>query len=89
MAVSGGIDFDNKRWEEEVHTQLVHTNEAAPVLPLMCPETVKRIAENRDVQVLSLMRIWLPLREMMAKPVPRIWANELFPMQTQWPVTGW
>jgi hypothetical protein len=50
MAVSGGIDFDNKGWEEDIHTQLVHTNEAAPVLTLMLAETGKRIAEGGDVQ---------------------------------------
>jgi hypothetical protein len=50
MAVSGGIDFVDKGWEENVHTQLMHTNEAAPVLMLVCLETVKRIAEGRDVQ---------------------------------------
>ncbi len=50
IAASGSIDFDNKGWEEDVHTQLVHTNEAAPVLTLMCPDAVKRIAEGGDVQ---------------------------------------
>jgi hypothetical protein len=52
-AVSGGIDFGDKGWEEDIHTQLVHTNEAAPVLMLVCLETVKRIAEGRDVQAVS------------------------------------
>ncbi len=50
MVVSGGIDFDNKGWEEDVHTQLVHTDKTAPMLMLVCPETVKRIEEGRDVK---------------------------------------
>jgi hypothetical protein len=50
MAVSGHVDFNNKGWEENVHTQLVHTNETAPMLMLVCPKTVKRIAEGGDVQ---------------------------------------
>jgi hypothetical protein len=49
MAVGGGIDFVDKGWQEDVHTQLLYTNEAAPVLTLVCPETVKRIAEGGDV----------------------------------------
>jgi hypothetical protein len=52
MAVSSHIDFHDKRWEENIHTQLVHSDEAAPMLMLVFLETVKGIAEGKDMQAI-------------------------------------
>ncbi len=67
---------------------MVHPNVTTSVLTLVSTEAVKRIAQGGDVKAITDQDEFLPLMEMMAKPVPRIGANELFPMRTRRPVMG-
>jgi hypothetical protein len=38
--IASGVDFNNKGREKQVHTQVVHANEAAPMLALVGVEAV-------------------------------------------------
>jgi hypothetical protein len=50
VAVGRGVNLDDKGGEENVHSEALHANEAAPILSLMCPEAVQWIAESWDVE---------------------------------------
>ncbi len=81
MAVGGGVDFNDERWEEGVHSQALHPDKATSMLTLMGAETVeglRRVGTWRH----SLIRMRLPFMAMTAEPEPRMRANELLPMRT-------
>jgi hypothetical protein len=45
-----GVDLDDERWEEYVHSQTMHPNEAASMLLLMGTEAVQWIPEGEYVE---------------------------------------
>ena len=52
MAVGGGVDFNDERWEEGVHSQALHPDKATSMLTLMGAETVEGVAKGGDMEAL-------------------------------------
>ncbi len=52
MAVGGGVDLNNEKWEEDVHSQALHPDKATSMLTLMGAETVEGVAKGGDMEAL-------------------------------------
>jgi hypothetical protein len=52
MAVGGGVDFNDELWEEDVHSQALHSDKATSMLTLMGAETVEGVSKGRDMEAL-------------------------------------
>ena len=53
MAVGAGVDFNDERWEEDVHSLALHSNKATSMLTLMGAKTIEGVAKGGDMEALS------------------------------------
>jgi hypothetical protein len=53
VAVCFHVNLDNKLWEEDVHSELVHPNVTTSMLTLMGAEAVQRVAQGGDVKIIA------------------------------------
>jgi hypothetical protein len=52
VAVGGGVDFHDEGREEDIHAQVVHSNETAAELALMSTEAIERVAKRGHVKAI-------------------------------------
>ena len=50
MAVGGGADLNDERWEEDKHSQALHPDKATFMLTLMGTETVEGVPKGGDME---------------------------------------
>ena len=52
MAVGCGVNLNDERWEEDIHSQALHPDKATSMLTLKGAETVEGVAKGGNMEAL-------------------------------------